>query len=133
MVQYWIQHADFQAEELGVILKDEAIRAFQKHDWGTENAKFKEIARNGKENCPPGMGFNADGVGILHICPDEKGKAMCFFHERKRIKILGFLPWTMNRNHELSDIPISSIPDLIASLYEGHVDKFIKIHRNKPI
>jgi len=133
MVKYWIQHAYFDTEDLGEILRDEAIRAFQNHDWATENAKFKEIERSGKENCPPGMGFIADGLGILHICPDEKGKALCFFHERKRVKILGFLPWTMNYNFELSDVPVSSIPDFIAALYEGNVDTFIRTHPNKPI
>lgn len=125
-MKYWIQHADFDTEDLGEISRDEAIRAFQDHDWIAENAKFNEIEKSGKENCPPGMGFNADGVGILHICPDKNGKALCFFHGRKKIKIFGFLPWTMKRNYEWSDVPISSIPDFIAAFYAGNVDTFKK-------
>ncbi len=126
MVKYWIQHSDFQSEELGDISPKDAIRAFQNHDWNDEKAKFKEMEKLGKENCPPGMGFNADGVGILHVCPGENGKALCFFHEHRQIKIFGILPWTLNRNYELRDVPASAIPDLITALFEGNLDKIRK-------
>jgi hypothetical protein len=133
MVKYWIQHADFKTEDLGEISRDEAIRTFQNHDWTAENARFIEIEKSEKENCPPGIGFKADGVGILHICPNQNEKALCFFHKRTRIKILGFLPWQMNRNYELSDVPISSIPDFIAAFYGDNIDTFIKLYPNTPI
>ncbi len=126
MVKYWIQHADFGSEDLGEISQDGAIQTFQGHDWAAEHAKLQEIAQGGKETCPPGMGFTDDDLGILHICPDADGKAVCFFHTRERIKILGLLPWTLKRTYELLDIPLSSIPNLITAFYEGKVKAFIK-------
>jgi hypothetical protein len=81
---YWIQRADLSTQHFEPIGIVEAEAALLGHDWRKERAFLKSLENEGRDSCPPGIGFIRDqGIGsirdraILHIMPHENRTAAC--------------------------------------------------------
>lgn len=79
-ITYWLQHADFESEEHGLIGRRDAQRAFREHGWPKELAYKDARERERRECCDPGIGFVSNDKRILHICPQASGRIMCHYH-----------------------------------------------------
>jgi hypothetical protein len=79
-ITYWIQHADFESEEFGLIGRADAQTVFKKHNWKSELQQLQAREDQGKETCDPGIGFVSNDKRILHLCPQASGRVLCHYH-----------------------------------------------------
>ncbi len=91
-ITYWIQHADFESEDLGLIGRSDAQVVFRKHNWKSELKRQQALVDKGKENCDPGMGFVSNDKRILHLCPTPSGRVMCHYHFDSTWRFLWLVP-----------------------------------------
>ena len=91
-MKYWIQRADFSAEDLEAVSPAELCSAFERHDWAGEERFRQSLESEGKEWCPPGFGLVPDDGRLLHICPGDKGSAQYHYHYPERRRVLGIIP-----------------------------------------
>ncbi len=79
MITGWIQSADYSAIDLDDLSVASALDYFNQHDWASEWQLEAELAGQGQDNCPAGLGLNAEAGHILHICPRAEDKNMVLF------------------------------------------------------
>lgn len=91
-MKYWIQRADFSAQDLEAGSVSDLCSAFERHDWAAEEEFRLTLESDGKECCPPGFGVVPGDGRILHICPDAKGSAQYHYHYSDRRRLLGIIP-----------------------------------------
>ena len=109
----WVQHADFETEDLPSNEADKVSVFLLEHDWRSENERLKDMEQRGVECCPPGLGINSvEDDRTLHICPDADG--MCqvsysFFHMEK------FLGLFSRRKYQAGTI--NNVPLKVAALF----------------
>jgi|MudIll2142460700_1097286.scaffolds.fasta_scaffold199633_1 hypothetical protein len=126
-MKYWIQHSNFKSDEYEDISCSEAISIFKKHNWSHEAEILKQLEQEGKENCPFGIGFVSDEMGILHICPNSDKNATCFFHQNIVDKFLGFIPITKQKTYDALNIPLQRIPNMIEDFFNKKVENLKRI------
>jgi hypothetical protein len=54
---YWIQRADFSATNHDAVDVATALRVVDAHPWHEELKLQSELETQGREYCPPGIGF----------------------------------------------------------------------------
>ena len=91
-MNYWIQRADFEAEDREAGSASALCDAFGAHDWAAEEEYRAAREAGGEEWCPPGFGVVPGDGRILHICPGEAGAVQCHYHYPERRRILGLFP-----------------------------------------
>ena len=92
-ITYWIQHADFESEEFGLIGRADAQEVFRKHNWKAELERRRELEEDGKETCDPGIGFVSNDKRILHLCPQASGRVLCHYHFDTTWRLFWLIPW----------------------------------------
>ena len=117
LIPYWIQKADFTAEDFDAVDFKQAQDVFNKYDWHKEIKIKSDLDKSGSEYCDPGIGFVPGDGRILHICPDGKGKAGVHYHFLEKKKILGLIPHTSNQIVSNIDIKESEIEEIIHYFY----------------
>ena len=73
---YWIQRADFEAQDFDPVTLDGAYGVLDNHDWKGELEFEAELIEQDEECCPPGVGFSREAescLDLFHACPDEEG------------------------------------------------------------
>jgi hypothetical protein len=123
---YWIQRADFSSSDHTPVGVGDAVRVFEHHDWPAELRLYAELESEGKECCPPGIGYVASDGGILHICPDKEGNALTHYHFGARAKLFGFIPRTIRTTTTREAVPRSSIVNMIGLFFDGHHDLLLE-------
>ena len=98
-ITYWIQHADFESEEFGMIGRADAETAFRRHSWKKELDRKKALEAEGQETCDPGIGFISTDKRILHLCPQASGRVLCHYHFDSTWRFLGLVLYR-NQNQE---------------------------------
>jgi len=75
MSTYWIQNGDISVsvDDDPVQSVAQVIDALDSYDWISQNQIQQELEKQGKDNCPPGLGVVREAGIILHICPDGEG------------------------------------------------------------
>jgi hypothetical protein len=121
VVSYWIQRADFSSSEHGPVPIDEAVRAYQEHDWSAETRFEHQLQAAGTEHCSPGIGFVAAPGHSLHVCPSADD-ALVHYHFDESRKFLGLLPFTRARLLSAFSVPLSEVPDLIRLFASGQLE-----------
>jgi len=104
------------------VTTDEAVRAYQEHDWNAESAfEHQLLVGGGEELCPPGIGFVQEPGHILHVCPGVED-ALVHYHFKEVRRLLGLLPFTRPRVFSAPVIPLSQVPDLIRFFASGQLE-----------
>ena len=91
-ITYWIQHADFESEEFGLIGRTDAQAVFRKHNWKAELKRRRELDDERQETCDPGIGFVSNDKRILHLCPQYSGRVLCHYHFDSTWRLLWLIP-----------------------------------------
>ena len=52
-ISYWIQRADYSSDEFDAVQVEEAILAYQQHDWNAELAVWGKMTDKGEDCCLP--------------------------------------------------------------------------------
>jgi len=119
-IEYWIQHADFSAEDYRPVGVTAAIAAFHDHDWAAALEKRALLEAPETDWCPPGFGL-VDGKRILHICPDDELTAMVHYQWPKRRRFLGLFAWEAITHVTKDQFPLAHVDELIQRFYtEDH-------------
>jgi hypothetical protein len=120
--RYWIQKADFSAEEFASATASEAIDIIHHHDWNRELALRFEREAAGKEFCDPGIGFIASDGRILHICPVNDRSAYFHYHFPVSTKILGLIPRTRQVTSSNMSIQQERLSEVVEKFFQGDHD-----------
>jgi len=90
-IPYWIQHADFSADEFPPTNIASAIKAFWEYCWISELETRMRREDAGADLCDPGIGFVPGEGRILHIFPIAEGRGFIRYHfpEDKRLLASG--------------------------------------------
>jgi hypothetical protein len=118
-VSCWIQRADFTASDH---LARDAVGAtdlLRNHDWTGEWRLAKEREAEGLETCPPGVGFTNGEGGILHVCPNDTGRAMVHYHFREQRRWLGLVPHSALVTRTNPAVDWSQLPEFVRRFYGG--------------
>ena len=73
LIPYWIQRADFSATDYSAVEVDDAVRAFEGHDWRRELGLYSELESARADCCPPGIGFVDIWAGTSSTSAPEWG------------------------------------------------------------
>ena len=120
-IDYWIQHADFSTDEFEPATLDEAIQAFEAHDWTAENELRATREAAGEEWCPPGIGYDQAGR-ILHICPEPGESALVHYHFSTDRSLFGLLRRRVQDSRTSEGVSVEKVPELIRRFYNGEHD-----------
>ena len=119
---YWIQRADFSATDYDPIDVAGAIRAFDAHPWSEELILQSELEDNGREYCPPGIGFVDPDGPILHVCPTADGRALVHFHSKPSAWLLR----TADPVQTSADVARTDVVELIHYFFHGQHDWIVQ-------
>ena len=117
MVKFWIQKADFSSQDPEQIDLQEALRKFKAHTWEEELELRNKLESEGKEFCPPGIGFISDGH-ILHILPATKEYSDYLFHYPEVKKLLGIIPSKKQATIQKENVPFEDCCLAIEKFYK---------------
>lgn len=93
MITQWIQHPNFQNDDLGTPDVDKAVDNFLAFQWEDELEQFDYLIDQENDCCPPGCGLNtSDGQRVLHIYSHEPNYFCIHFIMNNPNKLLGFIP-----------------------------------------
>lgn len=115
---YWIQRADFSAQDLRAVDVSRAVRAFEEVDWERELAARRSREAAGEEPCDPGMGFVPGDGRILHICPLEAGRAYAHYHYMEKSKVLGLFTISTPKNRMVPGFERAAVPEYITRFFD---------------
>lgn len=94
-ITYWIQHADYESEDFGLVGRPDAEAVFKKHNWKVELERKRALEAEGQDTCDPGIGFISTDKRILHLCPQASGRVLCHYHFDSTWRLFGV---TLYRN-----------------------------------
>ncbi len=123
-MNYWIQRADFQAEDLSASSAREVQDRFRRHDWAGEQAYRESLESGGRECCSPGLGVVAADGRILHLCPDGDGM-LCHYHYPETRRVLGVFRRQSQATLTWDDVPASA-SHLIELFFDGRHDDLVE-------
>jgi hypothetical protein len=121
---YWIQRADFSVTDHGPADVAAAIQAFDAHPWPVELHLESELQTEGRDYCPPGIGFVDPDGPILHVCPGADGRALVHFHPKPTGG--GWFRRAAPSVHTRHGVPRSEVVELIHSFFHGQHDWIVQ-------
>lgn len=129
-MQFWIQRADFEAEDHTAASAEEVSEAFQRHDWAAELEYRASREQAAEEWCWAGLGVVGPDGRILHLCPREAGALGCYYRYPESRRILGIIrtqkqatvSWVDSRN---------SASQLIQLFFDNRHDELLQHSRWK--
>ncbi len=116
----WIQKHDFESDSFEFELTDEVNLLYDEYDWNTEIEKQK---KSEDESCDPGMGLVVGDGHILHVCPNERGIALVFFHYPGRSKLLGIFSTTKQKCLRREAVSRDKVHQLVHLLFQGQYEQ----------
>ena len=116
-ITYWIQHADFESEDLGLIGRSDAQAVFTAHNWKAEHKRQQSLVDKGRENCDPGMGFVSDDKRILHLCPQRSGRVLCHYHFDSTWRFLWLVPWRGQKQEYWFEATLDDAADVVSRFF----------------
>ena len=120
MVSYWIQRADFSTSQHGQVNEQDALPAYQRHDWIAEVAQVRRLADSEADHCSPGIGFVTGTGDLLHVCPDGE-TAVVHYHFEERRKLFGLVPSRKLHVVTAEAVPPGTVLDLIRLFASGRM------------
>ncbi len=123
-MNYWIQRADFEAEDRSASTAAELCAAFQQHDWASELSYQSVLESEGREWCPPGFGLVPGDGRILHLCPETDGGALCHYNYVERYRLLGLWPKRRAASRTWND-RLSSAEQLIHRFFDNRHEELL--------
>ena len=115
-MKVWLQRADFFEQEFDLDLES-TLRKLENFDWLAELAREQELANNGEESCPPGMGIVHPQGRILHICPNPSGATV---HYHFPGKLMGM--FSRQKSIAKEDVPPQQVKAFIHAFFEQQWD-----------
>jgi hypothetical protein len=116
---YWIQRADFSSADKEAVDVERAIELLSGHDWSEELRLFDVLQSEGRDVCPPGIGFIASPGRILHVCPARDGTAAVHYHFPEEQKMLRFIPTSRAVLRSERAVPLWQLPEFVRRFYAG--------------
>ena len=112
----WLQRHDFQSEDLPDGSFEAANRRLVEFDWEEELRRYESASQEGRDCCPPGMGFIDRGC-ILHLMPEAGGRYSNFMYTYPKKKLLGLIP--LSGQITVAEVPNEQREAIIRRHYDG--------------
>lgn len=126
-ISYWIQHADYSSDEFDAVQVEEAILAYQQHDWNAELAVWRKMTDEGEDCCPPGIGYVADDDRMLHLLPEDEKQGSFHYMFKVNAKLLFLIPYRRDKTHFAEHVARERFPSLIRSFFQNrHAELLIR-------
>ncbi|MEM1158244.1 MAG: hypothetical protein AAF649_01795 [Verrucomicrobiota bacterium] len=121
----WIQHHNFDSENISDPSLEGAIQAFTSFNWAAEISSEEVLRNKDKPCCPAGIGFVHTDKTILHICPKNSTFALLHYHYHVPTKLLGFINHHIDENFCIMDFPLRQMRLVLELHYNGDRAKLL--------
>ncbi|MBI2653818.1 hypothetical protein HYX02_03330 [Candidatus Woesearchaeota archaeon] len=125
VVEYWTQFHNFDVKDGDEVNYDDAMKLIDNFEWDRELPKKRQREKDGKEGCPPGIGFTYKN-NLFDVMGVDKDIFQIYVELSEPRQLFGFIPFPKTRKIESKDIDRKNVDLLLKYFFEKRYADIIK-------